>query len=659
MPANVNAATETLGEGYSTYSPAMERAESHAGDANPGKTASALAKDSTSLGQTYGSSNLIKITNADFFKTPMEVTYPEGFTVKVEVDHPEYVDGIEWFLSDGYSLLVIPERNQGGYEFYMPSTNPYDKNFYLCAAVTDTDGNTIFTDDLHVTVDASHIIPVLYVTDYALTAGDSIDLADVGYGTGTIAFDANGQDVTFTDVQMNVPESAKYMDKQISMGMDIFFHYSLYDPDYYTPDLPTDYTFNLIGDTSIINNLYEEAAHTALGVEFNAYFHTIDNLANRPTITLKSDSPLTLHGGTRAINTDSNLILDLDLNITPVDPGAYTTAIYSAGLNVTPNHALNIAANGGIVESNGDVIFEDGTTIVAKSTPTQSDYEYLGFAGIAAAGDLKMSNTTFDFTGEVVADKFTRNNIVRFPILAATCDMEIKDSDVDIDVKYTGESPRGDDFSHSLAGLRIANEDYTMTIDNSNVSIKLDAPEVINVAGIDSLGAVNIVDSDVDVDVAGRGQVLGVSSQNLLTIKDSSINSNVTAESYPAGGTDEFAGIVGLPVVVNLSDSTYKIHSKINQGAAFVAANKKIMPDGADQPAYDAGYVPSLAQLNGAEILLPEDGVLSSYTYSSAGGVELRVAETPYSLSDTSAPALDVIIAVPPVIPKVPDAGRR
>lgn len=235
--------------------------------------------------------------------------------------------------------------------------------------------------------------------------------------------------------------------------------------------------------------------------------------------------------------------------------------------------------------------------------------------------------------------------------------MEIKDSDINIDVKYTGESPLGD-FASSLTGLRTTNGDYALTIDNSNVSIKLDAPEVINVVGISGLGTVDIIDSNVDVDVSGRGQVLGILAQDLLTIKDSNVDSDVAAESYPASGTDEFAGITGRPVIVDLSDSSYEIHSKINQGAAFVAATFKTMPDGADQPSYDADYVPSLTKLNGAEIILPEDGVLSSYTYSSAGGVDLRVAETPYSLSDTSAPALDVIIAVPPVTPKAPDTGR-
>lgn len=369
-PTNINAATEkTLGEDYSTYSPAIERAASRAGEPNPGKTASELAKNSTFLGKTYGHSDLIEITNADEFEGTLNVTYPEGFKVKVEINHPEYVKEIEWFLSDGSDLLFIPGLNQDKNEFFIPSTNPYDKNFYLCAAVTDTDNKTIFTEDLHVAVNADKIIPVLYVAEYALAPGQSIDLASINYGTGTIAFDENGQDVTFADVQMDVKDSARYMDRSIAMGTDLFFHYSVYDPDYYAPDLPTNYNFNLVGDTSIINNLYDEPTYSALGVEFNAYFHTIDNLANRPTITLKGDGTLTLHGGARAINTDSNLVLDLDLDITTVDPSAYTTAIYTAGLTVAPGHTLNVAANGGIIESNGDVVFEDGTTIILPNLP--------------------------------------------------------------------------------------------------------------------------------------------------------------------------------------------------------------------------------------------------------------------------------------------------
>lgn len=663
MPNNVNAAAEevALGEGYSTYSPAIERAASHADKTNPQKTASKLyeAENPPLLGKTYGHSDLIEITNADFFDTPMVVKYPKGFTAKVEVDHPEYVDEIQWVLSDGYDLVEIPGINQGGYEFFIPSTNPYDKNFYICAVITDKNGDRLITEDLAVTVDDSDMIPVLYVVEYALTAGESIDLADVNYGTGTIAFDANGTDFTFTDVQMEVDESAKYMYKDLSMGMGVFLHYNVYDPEYYTPDLPTNYNFNLIGDTSIINNLYEERTYSALGVEFNAYFHTIDNLVNRPTITLKSDGALTLHGGARAINTDSNLVLNLDLDITPVNSGAYTTAIYTAGLTVSPNHTIDVASNGGIIESNGDVIFGDDTTIIAKSTPTQAHNEFLGFAGIFAAGNLEMSNAKLDFTGEVAAEKFIDNYLVRFPVLISNQDMEIKDSDVNIDVKYNGESPLGDDFASNLTGLRVTKEDCTLAVDNSNVSVKLDAPEVINAAGISSFGAVDITDSAVDIDVSGRGQVLGISSQELLTINDSNINSNVVAESAADIVNDEFAGIAGRPVIVNLSDSTYKIHSKINQGAAFVSATKKTLPDGADLPVYNADYVPSLTKLNGAEILLPEDGVLSSYTYSSYTDNEYRFAETPYSLSDTSAPALEVTIAVPSVIPKVPDTGRR
>lgn len=454
---------------------------------------------------------------------------------------------------------------------------------------------------------------------------------------------------------MNVPESAKYMDKNIAMGMDIFFFNGVYNPEDYKSDLPTNYNFNLIGNTSIINNLYDEPTYSALGVELNFYFYCADNYANRPTVTLKSDDPLTIYGGARGINTDGNLVLDLDLNYTPVDIKAYTIAIYSTGLTVTPNHTLNITSNGGLIESNGDVIFEDGTTIVAESTPTQAHNEWLGVAAIAAAGDIKMSNAKFDFTSEVVANKFIVNSLIRYPVLLSNQNMKIKDSNVNIDVKYTGESPRGD-FAANLAGLYVNGRDYTLTIDNSNISVAFDAPEVINVAGISSLGAVNIIDSVVDVDISGRGQVLGVSAQDLLTVKDSNINSNVAAESYPASDTDEFAGIAGRPVVIDLSNAAYKIHSKINQGTAFVSADKYPIPTGADQPAYDVNYTPSLTKLNGAEILLPEDGVLSSYTYGVAGDTILYFAETPYSLSDTSAPALDVVITV---IPKAPDTGRR
>lgn len=660
-PANVNAATEetALGEGYSTYIPALEHTKSHTG-ANPELTASELYENENppALGKTYGHSDLIEITNAAFFDTPMTVRYPDGFRAKVEVDRPEDVEDIRWVLSDGYDMIEIPGINQGGYEFYMPSTNPYTKNMYLCAVVTDRNGDRLITEDLAVTVDDSVKIPVLYVVDYALKAGESIDLADVDYGTGTIAFDANGVDATFTDVQMNVPESAKYMDKEISMGMDIFFYYGVYNPEDYTSDLPTNYNFNFVGDTSIVNELYNERTYSALGVELNFYFFDVDNFDNRPTVTLKSDDALTLRGGARGINTDSNLILDLDFNYTPVNSSVYTTAIYATGLTVAPGRTLNITSNHGLIESNGDVVFGDGTTVTAKSTPTQAHNEYLGVAAVVAGGDLKMSNTTFDFTGEVVAEKFIENNLIRFPTLISNGDMEIKDSDVSIDVKYTGESPRGD-FAYSLAGLRVNNREHTLTIDNSDVTIKLDAPEVINVAGIDGLGAVDIIDSTVNTEVSGRGQVLGVSSQDLLTIKDSNVNSNVMAESYPAGGTDEFAGIVGRPISVNLSDATYRVRSKINQGAAFVSADKYTLPADADLPAYNAGYAPSLTKLNGAEIRLPEDGVLSSYTYSSAAGAELRLAETPYSLSDTSAPALNVVIAVPPVTPKVPNTGRQ
>ncbi|MBR2790301.1 MAG: hypothetical protein IKD70_06770, partial [Eggerthellaceae bacterium] len=280
-----------------------------------------------------------------------EVEYPAGVSFHVEVDNPDIVTSYHWVASDGVKPFELDGATAFTDTLIIPSTGRTWTGLSFICVITDNQGHTMYTQPANVIItNEDENKPVLYVGEYALEPGDALDLETTALGEGIVRFDANGTDITFTDVYANV----KYpvFDSTLAPSMGLMFDC----PD----DYESAYHFRFNGNCIFLNP-YFDASRNAAGVVFNSWFHCGDE-ANKPTIFLEGDGTLTLIGGGNQYYSDANLEIGVNLKTVP-NGAVFCDGLRAADIIVEKGVQVQLGVNGTAIHTEGDLRLEEGSLV--------------------------------------------------------------------------------------------------------------------------------------------------------------------------------------------------------------------------------------------------------------------------------------------------------
>ena len=603
-----------------------------------------------------------------------EVTWPNDTFFRVVVDNPGNIPlHYQWSISDGER--VIEPAGATSNEIMVPSTYYGMPDLYFCCIISDDNGNKIFTREAELTVvgeatQEGESRPLLSIGEFAIQPGDSFDLAAYNYGSGVVTFDDNGTDITLDNVQMNNPEPVLGWNLAQTQGILLkntgykVLDRSQYDPATYA-DMPTEYHINFIGENSIRSDYFDEVG---AGNIFQTYFADADNPI-KPTVYLEGEGSLNLYGGSYNYISDAHLNIGVDIT-THSNGATYSGDAFGIqAIDITVEEGVNLNLNNrsttlkayGAGDTWGSLNVKDGTKIIATITPGIGGNKFTGNDFMVAEENMRIGKATISLTGRTIPEWFDpidEHQLHHFVGISGGEGIEIDGATIDIDIEVP-EHPDGS-YTANVMGLKSgksapSQEKTLLSIKNSDIEIKLDAPTNIITSGINAGNDASISDSDIDIKASGIGSVSGVSVDDDLSIKDTNVNAEVKSSGGyvdPDDGTvmDETYGVLSHKFDIDMTDYDYKVAAKVNQGAAFavVTGKTRLDPDEA-RPSFTPDYVPTGFTLkNKAKIMSPKDGVISGYTYNTDWGSLDYAAETIYSLADTSKPALSAVISTEP-----------
>lgn len=554
----------------------------------------------------------------------VEVAFPDSATFKVEVEDPDSVASYQWELTDGGTTFILQGESAKTDTLVIPATEENVNPLGLRCTVTDQDGNTAVSEYGVLTIsNCGEEKPVLYVGDYAVEPGETLDLADTTLGIGTVAFDANGTDVTFKNFKLSTETMT--FDRQLSpsLGLMLFHRHSQ----------TVEYTLHFEGECSINNTFYDPEYNSA-GIDLNAFFSSSGE-ANHPTLILTGDS-LTLKGGSNAIYTDGNVEIDMQVKIEP-NGEIFMDGIQCSTLILDKEASLELEVNGTGIFAKGDMrLFEDSFLGIDAKPVTPS----VGPAAkniILLSGSLYAENAGISINGYGDPERYPEGKYLAMMngvgMEGANSSINLKGSYLNVFLHGGGED---EPFAVNFNGI-IGNEGSSSLVmeEGSTVHVTVEAPNVEGCGGI-ILGGKCLMDGEsrVEVVVTGAGETHGMEVGGALEMKNSQIKSEVVssteAKTYGlvCGSANIEGGVSGLAIA-----------SKAPNGLAFAADTGERVEEAVP---FEEGYEPVKVVLKDVSLQTPEGAVFSPFAVP--GFATYIKAEAVFDPADKYNPAGEVMI---------------
>ena len=558
----------------------------------------------------------------------VEVEYPAAVSFHVEVDRPEDVASYQWYLSDGNTVFELQGESAKTDTLVVPATEKNANPVYYSCTITDKNGNKAFSDDGILTISNwDEEKPVLYVGEYALEPGQSLDLSETITGSGKVTYDANATDITFEDVHYD--NTKALYDRQLSPSMGIMLIWT------YTEEM--EFHVNVKGE-NVFNNIYYDPDYNAAGVVINSHFGCNDT-ANKPTLFIEGDGTLELRGGTNSIYSDGNIEINTTLTTYPYEK-IYNDAITGFSIFIDENAKLDLHPNGTAIRAKGDLRLNEGSEIDVDMYAPLVSVGPTTKVIINADGSIYAVGSSVNIKGYGDPDLFVPSG----HYLVNLSGMEVQGlgsinfdhCNVNIELN-AGESEA--DYAMNFIGIAGGELSSSIVLENaSKVNVKLDVPEVINGAGIWAPGKVMAdKDSEISVYIRCQGEPTSIEADGGIEITDALVDCEAVSED----GTTAY-GIVGGPANIVFTDDKYHLSSKVSDGFALAAGGEEMSEE---DVIYVQGYTPEMIVLGEkAEILTPTQGVINLAGIPGYGGT--IKAETVYDITDHSAPAKEVLIGV-------------
>lgn len=558
----------------------------------------------------------------------VEVEYPASASFHVEVDRPEDVASYQWYLSDGNTVFELQGESARSDTLVIPSTEKNANETYFSCTITDKNGRKVFSDDAVMTISNwDEEKPVLYVGEYAIEPGQTLDLSDTVMGSGRVTYDANATDITLDGVHYD--NTRIICDRQLSPSLGLMLIWT------YTEE--PEFCLNIEGE-NVFNNIFYDPEYNSAGVVINSHFGCVDS-GNKPTLIIEGDGTLELRGGSNSIYSDGNIELAATLSTHPHEK-IYNDAITGFSIYIDEGAKLDLHPNGTAIRAKGDLRLNEGSVVDIDMYAPLVSVGPTTKVIVNVDGAIYGVGSSLNIKGYGDPDLFvpTGHYLVNLTGIEVQSLGSINFDHCDVSIELNaGESE--EDYAMNFTGIAAGELSSSIVLENaSKLKVKLDVPEVINGAGIWAPGKVTADrDSEISVYIRCQGEPTSIEADGGIEITDAIVECEAVSED---GGSAY--GIVGGPACISFTDDRYHLSSKVSEGFALASGGEEMTEE---DVIYVQGYAPELIVLGEkAEVLTPKKGVINLAGIPGYGGT--IKAETIYEVSSHEAPAKEVVIGV-------------
>lgn len=524
--------------------------------------------------------------------------YPDSALMSIEVNDPSKIYYCQWQYQVGTDYEGRPRykdvEGSAGYNtltLEIPSIRQRAGDYLIFRCeLGDDNGAVIFSEPGRFVVNnKTEDIDCAYFGEYAIKAGETLDLLDTPYGEGTISLNEEGNVYTFTNV------NASYKYPMVSHG--IFDNLFVIDSDTNTHE---EITINLVGE-NILSNPYWDAAYNAGQDIIFAFF---GSQAEQAKVIISGEGNLKLEGGSRLIACYSELEIDADIELKGFHYrlsngiSCDKDVIIKSGAHITGS----VGGYGISVSGFGNLTIEDDAVVDLDIYPGKVMSGPTMIYGISAAYNLIIGKSTIDL------DVFEDTNIYSVDgdgvsitgILSHNSKIELNGANVSIDIKTSAE-PLKDYF---YVGMVKGIEAPFVGVGGASVNINIDAKEADTVYGIRAQAVQILNASEVNITSVGGVETIGIVSQTNEEKDGVKIhNSNVSINMQYAPGISEKAkiclfGIATMLYNISLNETSTITLDCNEEGVAFAvititSSKQKVEPSSDYEPTalFEEGFV--------------------------------------------------------------------
>ncbi len=565
------------------------------------------------------------------------VHYPDEASFHVEVNDPELVASWQWYLMDiEDQVFELKGTSALTDTLVLPSTDHYSNTLRFYCEITGKDG-TVLTSDMAFLENPDRDIdkPVLYVGDYAVEPGETLDLADTTLGTGKVTFDSDAVNITLDNVHLST--EVMTFDAQLSSALGIFFDCrNVYNTEYY---------FHVVGDCVLDNTFYDPEYNSA-GVVFNAFFGTDAEDLNKPMIIIDGDGTLTLKGGSNGIYTDANVEIRTRLT-TESNGEIYCDAITCHSLYIDDSAELELYANGSGIVTRGDLYVYSGAKVKIESKISRVSVGPSMKKIVSVSGTMNANAAQIDIIGIADAERFVpygsfvayytgiaMNGIGACNLDGTEMRIELKTENADQFFAMSFIAITGDQPSNAI-----------ILTNGAKLTVNVDDEYSRYNAGIYTDGGLELGEGcELNVNVRGIGETAGVELGQSFDLTDAKADITVNYipdEEEEVQPTYATYGLVCAGANVNLPNKESYLHVTAQDGLALGADTGETEEE---PSAYEEGYSPKVLHLGeGTAINTPKKGVISLCGVPGYGSY-IR-AEAVFDPENTAMPAAEVLFS--------------
>ena len=591
------------------------------------------------------------------------VDFPNPAAFEVQVNNKSKVKSYQWVFentdADFQTFNLDGEKGQQP-NIVIPATRQSSKDWYFYCKITDTAGNEIQTRRALLTINNPfEKKAVLYVGWNALEAGDSLDLAKVNMGSGTISYDEDGTTITFDNVNLtNDAEGVIWWDRLIPT-----FTIRLCRAN----NQISDYNLILKGENKITSTYIQPSSQlTGMALDFEFYGGTVGSVV--PTVHVKEDSAggsLTIKGG----ETEFRVIGDLDLNANltlenfteePLSQRG-RLGIDCYGFNLASGYTADLDVNGIALATQGQTSICDGANVKINLTPMPADSAVVKPAIYVEQGLFEIGNgATVDITAHASPLSGLAVDLLGGIYLEKRATLKTNGATINIDMSADKGAK---DYILDYTAI-FGNDGSDMTFDQTNLTVNVDGTNVADVSGLYSQGNVSINDSKVLINAKAKTSTNGLAPEGDLVIKDSAVVVNtqylgqkLSAPRLGAGqfdsenlaldaGEGSSIAIAAKTITIdlkNFDEDCVRANATNDDGIAMLA---KTGEGGAVPKSFDPSYVAKNIVLKSDAINVVPAPKESQISLTSMPGVEepYMYYETYYNLTNTEKPCNYVVI---------------
>ncbi|MBR0342676.1 MAG: hypothetical protein IJH64_10630 [Oscillospiraceae bacterium] len=553
------------------------------------------------------------------------VSYPDGAVFTVEVEDPDSIASYQWYMVDIENTKFFLDGSSARTNtLQVPCSLWMNTALDFYCVITGKDGLKTASNHASLSKDNDDVIkPVLYVGEFPVEPGESLDLSTVdigdGYklGSGVITYDSNGIDITMDNVHFDNTHTLCGLDVTANVGLTL---------EYYNPEEP-EFTVTLIGENEIVNNFYDYT-YNAGGIPFDFYFNGREQ--DRPVVNIVGDGTLSITNGSIALRVIGDLMIDADIAIKQ-SRQQYGDGITADNILVSEGTNLDLEVNGSAFTASGN-LFMSGSDIKIKASTPHISVGTVTKKVLNVTKSILIENTKLDI--DYVSDEEFCGTTGGGAAISCGLDLFItKGSDVNCELSFIGDTI----FAGSFSGIYCANAE----VEDSSVSVSMDGRQCFGAIGVYAEENMQFTNSDLDVDMAANGAVTGVSAEIDFNADESNVD--IIVKGYDDMEDDDCYGVICENFVVKLTDPLKSVKSEAVDG---IAVGCDLGLEIQEEPVeFDSEYEAKNVYLReGTVCTVPENSTISLGGSDISGGYgEYVVLETFYDANDTSKPVSLVV----------------